>query len=156
MKEITSPEAVLAAAGIEPTDIQGEYVRIAALLATYNEEYAKALKEHLLKKAAKDRAYSTAYLRHRSDLLDTGEKFSEGVLKAKILTSPDYILAMERAAYAEVEKVRIGGVLDALSTKRDALISLGAHLRTEMQGNPRLRDYGDEGDSFSFDVEDDD
>lgn len=159
MTDITSAAAVLAAAGIEPTDIQGEFARIASLIATYNEEYAKALKEHLTRKASRDRVHASRYLAHRAKMLADGEKVTEGVLKARVLTDKEFVLALERAAVAEVEKVRLGGVLDALSTKRDALISLGAHLRTEMHGNPRLRDhdgYADETITYEIDADDDD
>jgi len=153
-KDITSADAVLAAAGINPVDIQGEFTRIAALIALYNEAYAEALKAHLHRKAGRDRMFAARYLAHRQAVLEAGEKATEGVLKARVLVDKEYVLALERAAAAEVEKVRLGGVLNALATKRDALISLGAHLRDEMAGSPRVRgeERIDELD-FSFEID---
>lgn len=159
MKKITDHAAVLEAVAIEPVDISGEFARIASLLATYNEEYSKALSEHLRHKAAREREYSRAYLKYRTEGLELQEKITEGVIKARVVLDKGYILANERAAAAEVEKVRLSGVLDALSTKRDALISLGAHLRAEMGGSPviRSRDHDYQGDNFevAFDLGDD-
>lgn len=153
-KSITDAAEILRAAGIEPADIQGEFARIPGLIATYNEAYAEALSNHLTRKAQKERIFAQVYLKHRADALEIGEKVSEGVLKARVLISKEYILAMERAAAAEVEKVRLSGVLDALTTKRDALISLGAHLRTEMHGAPLVRSRDRSRiDEEDFDVE---
>ena len=41
---------------------------------------------------------------------------------------------------AEVERVRVKGVCDAIIAKREALISLGAHVRKEMEHDPRTRE----------------
>jgi hypothetical protein len=48
--------------------------------------------------------------------------------------------AKMRAIEAEVDEKRLRGVLDAVRTKRDMLISLGAHVRIEMEHDPVIRE----------------
>jgi len=39
-----------------------------------------------------------------------------------------------------VEKIRLYGVIDAVRTKRDMLISIGAQVRAEMESDPSIRE----------------
>jgi hypothetical protein len=53
---------------------------------------------------------------------------------------PDGQQARAKEVAADAERVRLYGVLDALRSKRDMLISLGAHIRAEMQHDPMIRE----------------
>lgn len=131
--------AVMDAVSIEPMALDEEFSKIPSLLASFNEQYADAYRKHLVAKHGVDRSYAACYLRHREEAEARGEKVTEGLLKARVDADEQYHAAQDRAISAEVEKLRLWGVLDALRAKRDALISIGAHLRAEMQGNPSIR-----------------
>ena len=132
-------KAVLEAVSVDPLDLQEEFRKIPSLLAQYNEEYAIALRRWLRCKAEVDRTHARLYLEAREVAEELGEKVTEGSLKATIEAKQAYIDAVDARIAAEVQKVRLGGILDALSAKKDALISMGANMRAEMSGQPHLR-----------------
>lgn len=131
-------EAVTAATQVDPLQLKKEFVEIASLLATFNEQYAEALRKHLRAKRRKEETYARVYLEKRET---TEEKLTEGMLKAMVESDEEYEMACRWAIDAEIEKVRAGGRCEALRAKKDALISLGAHVRAELSGDPKLRDY---------------
>lgn len=135
-------KAVLEAVSMDPLDLEAEFKRIPALLAQYNEEYAVALRRWLRAKAEVDRTHARLYLEAREIAEEMGEKTTEGSLKATIESKQAYIDAVDARISSEAQKVRVGGILDALSAKKDALISIGAHMRAEMSGQPHLRNEG--------------
>lgn len=134
--EELSKSKVREVVSIEPMLLQEEFVRMPSDLARYNHLYAQALRVHLLAKREVDRAWARAYLEER----EQGEKQSEATLKAKVEISDEYQQARYHAVLAEVKLKEIGGVCEALRTKKDALISIGAHIRAELGGSPRVRE----------------
>jgi hypothetical protein len=129
------------AVSIEPLLLEEEFSSIPAHLARYNHLYAQAYETFLLAKAAYDQTYSGASIKIREDATEDGKKKpTEGTINALIEVDDDVIEARLRMIKAEVEKVRLWGVLDALRAKKDALISIGAHIRAEMGGNPSVRE----------------
>lgn len=132
-------EAVMEAVSVDPLALDDEFAKIPSLLARFNEQYADAYRKHLLSKHRVDRAFAACYLKHRGEAEERGEKITEGLLKARVDDDEAFHAAQDVAVAAEVEKLRLWGVLDALRAKRDALISLGAHMRAEMQGSPSIR-----------------
>jgi hypothetical protein len=138
-KKETAHEAVLAAVAIDPLALTDEFTKIPSHLARYNELYADALRLHLSAKVKVDRAYAASYIRCRAEAEETGAKTTEGMIKSMVDNDPTYHAAQDHSVVCEAEKARLWGVLDALRAKRDALISLGAHLRAEMAGSPSIR-----------------
>jgi hypothetical protein len=128
--------AVDAAVSIDPLDLQDEFRRIPADLARFNELYARALRRFLKSKARTEQVFSLVYLETR----EGGAKATEAQIKAEVAMDDRYNSALEERIEAEVEKTRLGGILDALMAKKDSLISMGANLRAEMAGNPSIRD----------------
>jgi len=57
-----------------------------------------------------------------------------------VKTDPEYNKARERLIQAESDRDYLRGVLDALRTKREAAVSLGAQLRQEHQSDTHLRE----------------
>lgn len=125
---------------IDPLDIQGEYVRISADLAYWNDRYADALREFLASEV--DLKVLKAQLEPgtRQALIDAGGKTTEAQVKAAIESDERVLEAQARAIAAEVDKNRHFGILDAIRSKKEMLVSLGAQLRAEMAGDPLLRD----------------
>lgn len=138
-KKETAHEAVLAAVSINPLALTDEFTKIPSYLARYNELYADALRAHLLAKVKVDRAFAACYISERAAAEEAGDKITEALIKTRVENNETYHAAQDHSVVCESEKARLWGVLDALRAKRDALISLGAHLRAEMQGNPSIR-----------------
>jgi hypothetical protein len=136
---VAAATEVLEATRIDPLALDDGFVKIASLLATYNERYYEALKTHLVAKAKVDRVYAQTYLSTREELNEVGEKATEAMIKSHVEANDNYFQARMAAVEAEAEKARLWGVLDALRAKKDALISLGANARAEMSGAPSIR-----------------
>lgn len=125
---------------IVPEAIHEEYVRLPADLAFWNARYADAQQAYLDSKAELDILERELYMVVREDLEASGGKVTEKMVDSAMALSEVWKDARRALAKAEGEKHRLFGKLDAVRAKRDMLISLGAHLRAEMQGDPRLRD----------------
>lgn len=124
---------------IVPEAIHEEYVRLPADLAYWNAQYADAQRAFLLAKVEADILERELYPVLRVELEATG-KVTEKMIESALASSAAWKESKVRVAEAEAEKARLYGVLDAVRTKRDMLVSLGAHLRAEMDGSPQLRD----------------
>lgn len=124
---------------IVPEAIQEEYVRLPADLAYWNARYARALKEFLTAKAGEKQMESMLSIKHRELIIDNGGKPTEKMVENAVNTDPKMIEARNLLVETEVEKARIWGLLDAVRSKKEMLISLGAHVRQEMEGDPMVR-----------------
>lgn len=124
---------------IVPEAIHEEYVRLPADLAYWNAQYAAAQKAHLSAKVEFDILERELYPVIRAQL-EQGGKVTEKMVDSALAQSEAWQDAKRLVASTEAEKLRLYGVLDAVRSKRDMLISLGAHLRSEMEGDPRLRE----------------
>lgn len=124
---------------IDPSNVQGEYLTIAPLLGTYSERYVEFDKQHERLKALLERVTAARYLEIRDEMLDAGAKPTEEMLKNKVkademvFTLRNWVITAEAAA--NIAKVRA----EALRCKRDSLVSYGAMIRAELQGDPSLR-----------------
>lgn len=125
---------------IFPEALNEEFVRMPADFAYWNERYADALRTHLLAKLMYDRTESSVRIECREKLLEQNAKVTESMVEAAVAQHPEFNEAREAVIASEIEKVRLGGVLDAIRTKRDMLISLGAHARIEMMNDPVVRE----------------
>lgn len=125
---------------INPDDIQEEFVRVPGDLAYWNSRYADAQRAQLT--AELDEKVLKAELEApvRLALISAGAKVTESMVKAGVESHDDYVQAQRHTIDCEVEKSKCFGYLDAIRSKRDMIISLGAHIRAEMQGDPLVRE----------------
>lgn len=135
-------EYLARATKIDPLQLQDEFVRAPSDVAYWNDRYADAIAEYLVTKIERERI--VGMLMTDAGLADELElrlekKPTVDQLKAYVNTKEEYLEARGREARADAEQKRMRGVVEALSTKRDMLISLGAHIRLEMQQDPLLR-----------------
>jgi hypothetical protein len=114
-------------------------VRVPADLAYWNAQYAAANERFLTAKIEAERTRSSLWLEHRAKLEDAGKKPTEKMVDAAVESDDRNYDARVALMRAEVEKGRLNGILDAVRTKRDMIVSIGAHQRAEMQGDPSLR-----------------
>lgn len=124
---------------IEPLALNEEFIRLPADLAYWNERYAQAYKKFLASKLDVDKVRAQRQIHYREALPLEGKKVTESVVEAAVDIDEQVIRAREAHIEAEHEKTRLYGVLDAIRSKRDMIIQIGAQVRTEMQGNPQLR-----------------
>jgi hypothetical protein len=124
---------------IEPKMLEEEYIRIPGDLAYWNEQYCRAREGHLRAELAREVDEANLRLEVRAKLVEQGSKVTEGTLDAMVVTDPRYRETREREITADARKQRMLGILDAIRGKREMLVSLGAHIRQEMAGDPSLR-----------------
>ena len=128
---------------ILPEAIHEEYVRLAADLGYWNAQYAAAVKAYLSSKVEADILERELYPVIRAQLEQAG-KVTEKMVDAALAQSEVWEDAQRLKVTTEGEKLRLYGVLDSVRAKKDMIISLGAHLRTEMEGDPVLREQSRE------------
>lgn len=124
---------------INEARIQHEFMRVASDLARWNQKLAEAteavqLAEHKLE-------YVEAHIYHhiRIAAQADGEKISENAIQSRIKLDDLYRAQRDTLIKASKRLLEIKGAVQAIITKRDMLISLGAHLREEMKGDPSIR-----------------
>jgi hypothetical protein len=127
--------------GFEPLQVKEEYVRVAADFAYWNERAADARKVHLLADADLERTKARVELEIRAEAALGGPKITEGTVSAKVTVHPDVVAAVENAIMADTERARFAGRVGAISKKMEALVSYGAHVRREMDGDPQVSDF---------------
>ena len=131
---------------IEPLALEEEFVRMPADLAYWNERYAKAVRAHLTAKIEVDRVRATTRQVMRIRLTNpenahllAGGKITEAMLESFITSDGDVRRVEDAEIEAEAKKIRLHGIIEAIRTKRDMLISLGANMRAEMQNDPMIK-----------------
>jgi len=137
--DIEPDEYSTRATHIDPTNLHEEFVRLSADLAHWNAKYALAHENYLEADLELDRTEAALHIEWRERLADEGSKVTEGAVKERVQTDQKYIAARIAKIDAEVERLKSRGVVDSIIAKKDMLISLGATVRKEMDGNPRLR-----------------
>jgi hypothetical protein len=126
---------------IDRDAITDEYVRVAADLAYWSKKHADAELDMLVAKAKVKEIESTAYLQAR-ELLENDpsvKRATESMVDATANRMPAVTRAREEYAETSARRKELEGVVMAISSKREMLISLGATLRKEMDGEPSMR-----------------
>lgn len=124
---------------ITPEAISEEFARVAVDLAYWNAVYAEKMREHREAELTQKRTKAMLYIKHRTILTETNGKTTEAQVDAAVLLDEDMVVADTNLITAEVEMTKARGTLDAVRAKREMVVSLGAHLRAEMAGDPVLR-----------------
>lgn len=125
-------------ARIDPLNLNDEFVRLPSDLAYCNARYADALRDHLLAKLKLAQVVAHLRILKRETLGRTNNKVTESMVDSAVETSEEYITVYTTHVELEIEMVRWKGYAEALRAKKDALISLGAQVRAEMSGDPRI------------------
>jgi len=133
-------EFVEEAVRIDPTNLNQEYIQLPSQLAYFNNRYAEVYRYWTECKAVSEQVAAQLAQQIRDHLSATSKgRVTLAEVDQQVLLDPTYRQAKAKERVAEAEKVRLYGVMDALRTKRDMLISLGANYRLEMSGDPMLR-----------------
>jgi hypothetical protein len=121
---------------IDSMAIQTEFERTPSDFAYWSNRYAEVYRHYILAKQSREHIEATLQIeiRDQAEIGRGSGKMTVGEVEARIQKSPDYIDAKLKEAEADAERVRLLGVVEAMRTKREMLISLGAHMRAEMAG----------------------
>lgn len=129
------------AVSIDPLALNSEFIRLPADIAYWGERYASIFQEYSLLKAKRETLYSQLYVEIGWKIAErTGKKATVAEVEAEVTGDENYLNAKTAEIIAESEKVRLYNALEALRTKRDMLISLGAQIRLEQQNDPIIRE----------------
>jgi hypothetical protein len=139
MAEKTPDEFLRDCVQIEPLALEEEFIRMPADLAYWTQRYAEAQRKCMLAKLDLDETDARLTLMHRERMLAVGDKATEKIVDSAVTSDPAMHAARAAFIEAEYEKNKLNGTVDAIRTKKDMLVSLGAHIRAELQGDPALR-----------------
>lgn len=116
---------------IEPLDLQSEYVRVSADLYYWRGKYADTLDEESKAENLRKDIEAEVYLELR-EAKDSGKKSgTEEQIKLRMRLDSRVSNARERERQAMVQKARVWGIVESITTKKDMLIGLGASQRQE-------------------------
>ena len=139
------------------TDINSEFTRVAGDLYYWGERYAQAEGALAEAKAEYDVVHAGLYQKYRSVLEARAAKAAETAkpkkaplrvtdaqVESALLKSNEHTLAKQEVIDCETAKVRLRGIIEAVKTKRDMLVSLGAQMRAELRGEPHINSDEDD------------
>jgi hypothetical protein len=126
---------------IDSLQLEDEFVKLPAKLAYYNALHAQAAKIEGLAKVKLGRLEADLYVNHREQMeLDPSVgRVTEKMVESAVERDPT--LHEAQATYFEIKRKKgvLSGYCEAIRTKRDMLIQLGAHIRAEMERDPSIR-----------------
>ncbi len=141
---------------LDRVHLMEEFTRVSSDMAYWSRNYALAHREYLRSKLLLTRARALAYAEARALLVAQYGKATQKDIDASV-ASHDRVQEAEAAMVeAEFNRECLKGNVEAVRSKRDMLITVGAHIRAEMSGSPRINtqhhkppeddDWGADGD----------
>lgn len=138
VRDVQLEEFLVECTTLEPLAIQEEFVRVSGDLSYWGERYRLALidltKTEIEYKQVKARLQRT----HRERLLANG-KATEAMVEGAVEEDPEYAKVYIARGVAEAEKEALRLDVEAIRTKKEALISMGAIVRQELENDPAIR-----------------
>ena len=123
---------------INAVNIDEHFRSVPAELAYYNARFADASEAYLTAKMMVERNRAKSYKDAVYRLEGSGKKSTVAAIEAELQLDLEYQCAREAYVHAEAEKVRAKGLVEVVHAKKDMLVSLGAHIRSEMS-DPVIR-----------------
>lgn len=115
---------------IDRDDLDTELAQQAAHFGWFAVLRDRARMERLRAEAAMDAMEQELFLKYRDR--PTGEKITVDAIKAKARTDPEYAKAIDRYQNADYTERLMGSFVDALSQRKDMIISLARSRHLEM------------------------
>lgn len=131
---------------IEPIAITEELIRMPSDLAYWVNQEADSRRAYGHARQDRKRLYADLWGRARQAFIDSGEKRpSNDMVENAVQNDDEYDAAMRVEIDSEVHMKRLSGIVDAVSTKRSMLLTLGSHIRVEMEGDAWVKKQVQEG-----------
>lgn len=121
----------------EPALIDEEFTRLSGDFGYWNEMVANASKELMLAEWQEKKTEAQLYLKYKEPA--EGKKPpTEATVDAAIKCDPTYEAAHLKFIEAQYEYTQLAGRAKTISKKAEMLVSLGAQLRQEREGDKRI------------------
>jgi hypothetical protein len=121
----------------EPSLIDEEFTRLSGDLGYWNEKVATASKEVMLADWQEQKIEAQLYLKFKEP--EEGKKPpTEATVQAAIRTHKAYEAAHLKHIEAKYEYTQLAGRAKTISKKSEMLVSLGAQIRQEREGDKRI------------------
>lgn len=125
------------AVAINPGMLRDEFVSFPGLLSDFGARYAEAISAATAAKEALKDLEAEVYLELRAT---KSKEDTEAVLTAKLRRDPRVRMARDLFVAAEAKETRFKHkVMDPLYAKKEMIVSIGAHQRAELNGDPLVR-----------------
>lgn len=124
---------------VNPQKLQDHYTTIASQFAYWSHQHAIADQNVKLSKMEEQRTGAVLAITVRQRMLDANLKPTESQVAAKVAIDDEMVEVQRDRIEAEFQEKRLKGVVAALAIKNQSLMSLGAHVRKEMDGDPLVR-----------------
>lgn len=127
---------------IDSTQIEEEFIRLPGDLASLSELHVEAAESAEYADLALEilEARATAEIREHAKLM--GDNATVNFLSSKLKLRPDWQSAKRESIARRAEEARAKAMVNAVIAKREMLISLGAHIRAQLMGDPTTRAKG--------------
>jgi hypothetical protein len=129
-------DPAMQACQIDPDRMQEEFVQLSGRLAYWGRRYGEVQVDLMRAELGLKKLKKRTYLELRAGK-EKGQ--TETMLDAQVEVDGAVQIAEELVLQRTAAKLDLQTVVDAIRTKRDMLISLGAHQRAELKGDPMLR-----------------
>ena len=139
MDEEETDEALEGVFDIDPLDLQDAFCNVPAQLAYWSKQYAIRYRAAAAAKANEKHVVGAYGEVARERAVSLRGKSTEADVAAQLEGIDEVQEAREATIEADYEKVRVFGIVDAIRSKKDMLISVGAHVRAEMDHVPSIR-----------------
>jgi len=123
---------------LEPEAISEEFSRMSGDYGYWNEKYSAVNKAFLQAEWEEERTKARLYLKYKEPSIDGKKPPTEAGVEAAVVLDPAYEAAHLECLKYQAEREYLRGVLTALKTKSEMLVSAGAQLRQEAQGDLRM------------------
>lgn len=120
---------------IDELAIQDEYIRVSPDYAYWSERYSEAYKHHLELELNRKtiKAQAAKEVRAQIEGMRSAGRVTVAEVDADVEVNSEYLVAKMAEIEADAKVKKLQGILEALRIKKEMLISLGAHLRQDMQ-----------------------
>jgi len=133
MDEQTDEQHTIDAVNLNPENIHNELARVSADLNYFSSLLSEANLAVMSAKIDLKEVEGSTYLTTKKMAEASGKKTTEANLSAVVDTADTVIRARRVLASSDSEKKRLEGIVSAISTKSQMLISLSALMRKEME-----------------------
>lgn len=124
---------------VRDDSIQEEYACAAPAVAYWGAQYAAAAQEALEAETRRKQTKARLFIEKKKGLEALESKVTEKLIESHVDMDPAMQVAIAEEHRTEGNRLKMLAFFEAVKTKREMLISLGATQRKEMEGDPVIR-----------------
>jgi len=140
INDIEFEDLLIEAIKIDPLDLQIQFAEYSAHLAYWGARMVEAERDFQYADKNYDEVVSKTSLILREQLTKDGKKPTEATIEAATHLDPEVSKARQDRIESDARMRRLKTDLEAVRSKRDMLMMMGAQIRAEIQADPRIKD----------------